>query len=95
MRFSFISWSLKAPTHYILSKGPLKLRNQQTTGHLLSTVIMMLIQNAEEQEQVTQDCMWQIFKVHGSMRSQNGDENTGARIKHWLKKAIQGNLCTL
>lgn len=53
MKFSFIQLILKASNTLYLSKCPLELRNQQTTGHLLSTVIMMLIQNAEGQEQVT------------------------------------------
>ena len=53
MKSSFIQLILKASNTLYLSKCPLELRNQQTTGHLLSTVIMMLIQNAEGQEQVT------------------------------------------
>ena len=46
-----------APTLNIFSKCPLKSRNQQTTGQLLSTVIMMLTENAEGQEQAMWDCM--------------------------------------
>lgn len=51
MKFSFISWSIRA-TLNIFSKGPLKSKGQQTTGQLLSTVIIdMLTKNAEGQEQ--------------------------------------------